>query len=329
LCGERPKGSTTTQRHRNARRGAEESNVKRSRRSPSRECPATNRIGKNSRDAEAAVARATTRDRVAVSEDGAVSQRSQHLLPSREGSSRVSRNFEELAFHQTSLGDLSLRRRRLLSLGGIEVYEVKLGEAFLMSSLFHVVEDALADLGLSELAGERCDVVVGGLGLGYTARAALQHTEVASLLVVDALQPVIDWHQTGLVPLGRDLTDNQRCRMICADFFGLAQSSAGFDPARPGRRFHAVLLDIDHSPRNLLDAQNATFYSPDGLRALAAHLLPAGVFALWSDDPPDEEFMRALSTTFNNVRAHIVSFPNPLLEEESASTVYVAGCPAS
>lgn len=241
----------------------------------------------------------------------------------------MSRNFEELAFHETPLGDLYLRRRRLLSLGGIEVHEVKLGDAFLMSSLFHEVEDALAHLALAELAGEGWDVVVGGLGLGYTARAALEHREVASLLVVDALQPVIDWHQSGLVPLGADLTADRRCRMICSDFFALAQSSDGFDPARPRRRFHAVLLDIDHSPRNLLSKQNAAFYAPEGLRALAAHLLPGGVFALWSDDPPDEEFMRALSTSFDNVRPHIVSFPNPLLEEESASTVYVAVSPVA
>ncbi len=92
----------------------------------------------------------------------------------------MSRDFEELAYHQTPLGDLMLRRRRMRSLGGIDVYEVKLGDAFLMSSLFHEVEEALAQIGLAELHGKRCDVVVGGLGLGYTARAALAHPEVAS-----------------------------------------------------------------------------------------------------------------------------------------------------
>ena len=92
----------------------------------------------------------------------------------------------------------------------------------------------------------------------------------------------------------------------------------------PGRRFHAVLLDIDHSPRNLLHPQNASFYQTAGLRAHAAHLYPGGVFALWSDDPPDEEFLGMLDTAFATSRAHVVTFPNPLLESESASTVYVA-----
>lgn len=236
----------------------------------------------------------------------------------------MSRDFEELDYRETPLGELSLRRRRMLSLGGIDVYEVKLGDAFLMSSLFHEVEEKLAHLGLGELKSERWDVVVGGLGLGYTAAAALEHSEVASLLIVEALQPVIEWHQRGLVPLGNKLTGDRRCRMVHADFFERAQSANGFDPEQPGRKFHAVLLDIDHSPRNLLHPRNAAFYQAEGLRALAAHLHPGGVFALWSDDPPEDEFLELLGSAFANTRAHIVTFPNPLTEAESASTVYVA-----
>jgi spermidine synthase len=236
----------------------------------------------------------------------------------------MSKDFEELDYRETELGELVLRRRRMLSLGGIDVFEVKLGEAFLMSSLFHEVEEKLAHLGLGELEGDRWDVVVGGLGLGYTAGAALEHREVASLLIVDALEPVIEWHRQGLVPLGERLTQDPRTRMVQADFFECAQSPEGFDPERPGRRFHAVLLDIDHSPRELLHPRNASFYRADGLRALAAHLHPGGVFALWSDDPPEEEFLELLGSAFATARAHVVTFPNPLTEADSASTVYVA-----
>ena len=236
----------------------------------------------------------------------------------------MSRNFEELDYQETPLGELILRRRRMLSLGGIEIYEIKLGEAFLMSSLFHEVEMALAHLGLDELEGAGWDVVVGGLGLGYTAAAVLEHREVASLLIVDVLSPVIEWHQRSLVPLGEKLVGDPRCRMLATDFFACARSVEGFDPEKPGRVFHAILLDIDHSPRNLLHSDNAAFYEADGLRALSGHLRPGGVFALWSDDPPDEQFLDTLGVVFATTRAHIVSFSNPVLDTNSQSTVYVS-----
>ena len=235
----------------------------------------------------------------------------------------MSRNFEVLDSRATALGELTLRRRRILSLGK-EVFEVQLGEAFLMSSLFHEVEEALAQLGLAELKGEDWDVVVGGLGLGYTAAAALRHPQVRSLRVIEFLAPVIEWHRQAMVPLGATLTSDPRCRFVEADFFATALSEAGFDAEQPGRLFDAVLLDIDHSPENLLHSSNAAFYQPAGLQALARHVRAGGVFGLWSDDQPDESFLQAIGTAFEDVRAHEVTFANPLLEGDSASTVYLA-----
>ncbi len=168
-------------------------------------------------------------------------------------------------------------------------------------------------------------MVVGGLGLGYTAVAALEHEALRSLIVVETLEGVIEWHKRGLVPLGETLTRDERCRFVNGDFFALAADpAAGFDPANRGRKFHAVLLDIDHSPKNLLHAQNAAFYSREGLEKLAEQLHPGGVFALWSDDAPDEEFLTDLGAVFATAAAEVVRFPNPLLEKMSESTVYVA-----
>jgi len=237
----------------------------------------------------------------------------------------MSADFTELDYQKTPLGELTLRRRCIRALDGLEVFEVKLGDAFLMSSLFHDVEIALADLGLAAASalGPELDVVVGGLGLGYTAVAALQHPAVRSLVVIDALEAVIGWHRRGLVPLGPQLTADPRCRLALGDFFALA-GEAGLDPERPGRLFHAVLLDIDHSPKNLLHPRHRAFYEPEGLRGLAAQLHPGGVFALWSDDPPDEDFMAALKSVFAEAQADVVRFANPLVGGDSASTVYVA-----
>jgi len=235
----------------------------------------------------------------------------------------MSIDFEELDYQETELGGLSLRRRGILSLGGIEVYEIQLGDAFLMSSLFTKVEVALADLGLAELEAAALDVIVGGLGLGYTACAALQNPALKSLVVIETLPAVIEWHRRNLVPLGAQLTADPRCRFVQGDFFALANSNA-LDPDNPGKKVHAILLDIDHSPRNLLHSRHESFYGIEGLRQVARHLHPGGVFAMWSDDPPDEEFLTALDGAFTECRAHMVTFRNPLTDCDFASTVYVA-----
>ncbi|AGZ43565.1 spermidine synthase [Actinoplanes friuliensis] len=236
----------------------------------------------------------------------------------------MSARFEELAWRETPIGEISLRRRLDPRLQ-VDVYEVKINDEFLMSSLFTVAEIELARLGLAALPAEaRPDVVVGGLGLGYTARAALEDPRVASLLVVDAVGEVISWHERGLLPEAAALTTDPRSRLVEGDFFAMAAGDQGFDPDQPGRCFDAILLDVDHSPRHVLAPANAELYTVAGLRRLTAHLRPGGVFALWSDDPPDAEFEAVLAEVFEKSAAHVVTFPNPLTGGESANTVYVA-----
>lgn len=234
----------------------------------------------------------------------------------------MSATFEELDYCPTPLGALSLRRRRELKLG-VDVFEIKLGEESLMSSLFTESEIALARLGLAGLRGEGLDVVVGGLGLGYTAKAVLEHPAVSSLIVVDALAPVIEWHEKGVLPLGRGLTGDPRCRFVLGDFFAFAGSETGFDPDAPGRRFDAILVDIDHSPAFLLNPQSQSFYQPAGLRRLAAQLRPGGVFGLWSNDLPDEAFVGRLACVFAQARAEPVTFHNPLQDRPFTQTIYL------
>jgi spermidine synthase len=235
--------------------------------------------------------------------------------------------FEELDFRPTPIGVLSLRRRRQPS-SGIDVYEIKLGDEFLMSSLFTVAEIELARLGLAALARTEpaktdLDVVVGGLGLGYTAQAVLEHSSVRSLVVVDALAEVIEWHEQGLLPLGKQLTGDPRCRLVNGDFFAMSHSADGFDSLAPRRRFDAVLVDIDHSPRNLLHPRHAALYEPAGLARLAEHLHPGGVFALWSNDPPDDAFNSALAGAFAMSAAHVVTFDDAQGHPGASNTVYI------
>ncbi|WP_249692356.1 spermidine synthase [Stappia sp. WLB 29] len=231
--------------------------------------------------------------------------------------------FEELDYRPTAIGAVSLRRRRDMRLGG-DVYEIKLGDEFLMSSFFTVSEIALARLGLDAVSGARPDVVVGGLGLGYTARTVLERQETGSLVVVEMLEPVIDWHRNGLLPLGAGIVADPRCRLVQGDFFAMAAGEKGFDPQVPGRRFDAILLDIDHSPEALLDARSTSFYRPAGLEAMARWLKPGGIFGLWSNEAPDAAFTARLASVFAEAWAEPVTFANPLQDEPFTQTVYLA-----
>jgi spermidine synthase len=151
----------------------------------------------------------------------------------------------------------------------------------------------------------------------------LESPAVRSLLVVEAIGEVIEWHEQGLIPAGAALTTDERCRLVHGDFFALAAGD-GLDPAAPRRTFDAVVVDIDHSPAQVLHPSHAPFYEPAGLRRLAGHLRPGGLFSLWSNDPPDPAFAAALAEVFAEARAEVVRFPNPLQDREATNTVYLA-----
>ena len=232
--------------------------------------------------------------------------------------------FEEIDSRSSSLGEISLRRRRIPAFGDRDIYEVKLGEEFLMSSMFVDAEEALSTLGLAAVQGEDLSVVVGGLGLGYTAVKALEDTRIAELLVVDALDTVIGWHQDELVPLGKILNADARNRYVLGSFFDLATApKTGFDVSCAGKKFDAILLDIDHSPSEFLNAANASFYTTENLSLMAEQLKPEGVFAMWSQNLPEADFEALLQTVFAKVSSHIVSFYNPFQNCESTNSVYV------
>lgn len=238
----------------------------------------------------------------------------------------MSARFEELGWQQTPMGVISLRRRFDLSVRA-DVYEVKLDDEHVMSSLFTVAEKELARLGLARATGTALDVLVGGLGLGYTAQEALRCDRVRALTVVEFSDAVIEWHRRTLLPETAGLAADDRVTLVCADFFAGATDGVGFDPCNPGRTYDAILLDIDHSPRHVLHDPHADFYTRDGLRAASERLVPGGVFALWSDDPPDEDFTATLASVFTDVQAQSVWFNNPLTRGRSAATIYLASRP--
>ncbi|MCG8451686.1 MAG: spermidine synthase [Spirochaetales bacterium] len=239
----------------------------------------------------------------------------------------MSRNFEEIDFQDTDIGEVILQRRRFQELGDLDVFEVKLNEEYLMSSIFTVGEVALSEMGLDalDMKDGSAKVVVGGLGLGYTAEAALAHPVTGDLLVVEFLSPVIDWHQRHLVPIKGSVADHPHCRLSQGDFFGRALNpDVGLDPENPGTRYDAILLDVDHSPSRHLRGFRGGFYQIEGLKKLAQNLRPGGIFALWSDDLADPEFMQDLEAVFDEVWNEPVFFPNPMDGGEESNSVYIA-----
>lgn len=202
--------------------------------------------------------------------------------------------YEELAYASTPLGEISLRRRydRLTQRW---VHEVRLGDEYLMSSQFNASEIALARLGMAEAPDQELRVLVAGLGLGFTAHEALGDPRTIQLSAIELVGAVIDWHRRELVP----------------DTMGL----------------DVLLVDIDHSPDNLLSPGHRDFYEASGLQAAANALSRYGVLALWSDDAPDDRMLDHLLTAFVRARAEIVAFDNPITGGTSSCTVYVASLP--
>jgi spermidine synthase len=234
--------------------------------------------------------------------------------------------YEELANEQTSIGNLVLRRRRVRQ-DGDDIWEIMLDDGYLMSSQFIDGEVALATMGLAMVEGRDLRVVVGGLGLGYTAKAALDDPRITSLSVIELIPEVIGWHREHLLPLGSPLTSDPRCRLHQGDFFALAQQRHGHGLTTDDSQLDAILVDIDHSTRHLIDDANADYYVAEALRNTVAQLRHGGVFALWSSGAEEPEFVDAMRLCLDDVRAERVEFFNPYGEEPAFNIIYLGRRP--
>jgi len=157
----------------------------------------------------------------------------------------------------------------------------------LMNSRLHGSEDALAELTCKPLAKrKRPRVLIGGLGMGYTLGAALEHLGPQAHVVVAELVPaVIKWNRTYLADLaGRPLEDS-RVTVRQGDVGAVIQEKKGV--------YDAILLDVDNGPEGLTHEGNDRLYTSDGLAAAKEALRPAGVLAVWSAQP-DKAFTKRL-----------------------------------
>ena len=227
-------------------------------------------------------------------------------------------SLEILESVETPIGLLCLRRRELLSRPGTIVTEVTLNHEFLMSSYNTASEDALASLGIEWHGGEDLSVLVGGLGLGYTAQAALEYSRVERVDVIEFLPEVISWIPRGLVPLAEKLSQEPRFSVSQDDFFKYLAAPAP-------RSYGIILIDIDHSPDENLDPENLGFYTVESLRQVRSHLDQGGVLAVWSSAANDD-FVTSLREVFSEVRVEAVKWHNELIDEDQCDFVFLARC---
>lgn len=170
----------------------------------------------------------------------------------------------------------------------------------LMSTRQHHSEERLAELacgGLDTVVGAR--VLIGGLGMGFTLRAALRALRAdARVTVAELLPAVIAWNSDPDVGLGADAIADPRVEVVAADVADVL--------GRGG--WHAIVLDVDNGPDGLTTAANDRLYAPAGLAAARAALVPGGRLAVWSaaDDPAFERRLRraGFAVTTEQARLH-------------------------
>jgi spermidine synthase len=224
-------------------------------------------------------------------------------------------NLEVLAYEETPIGVICLRRRELLSVPGTIVTEITLDHEMLMSSYITASERALSSLALERHDGTDLSVLIGGLGLGYTAHEVLKSSAVATVDVIEFLPQVVEWMRDGLVPLSDELNGDSRFHVVNADVYALLA-------APPERHYDLILIDVDHSPDERLGEENEGFYAEAGLREAKKHLAPGGLLGVWSyaESSPFAEAMRAV---FGRVDVEQVSFENSLIEETETNWLFL------
>ena len=233
-------------------------------------------------------------------------------------------DIEFLAHQDTEIGTLILRQRTYPARPGTVVTEITLDHAFLMSSHITFSERALSRVALEMHAGEGLRILIGGLGLGYTAWEALQSPRVARAEVIEFSPGVIAWMEGGLVPLSGRLAAEPRLEIVEGDVFRRLVLPP--DPTQTS--FDLILIDVDHSPDDRLGgARNAGFYTADGLRAAQRHLAPGGVLGVWSY-AESSPFAEALHQVFREVRIEPVTFVNDLIDEETTDWLFFARDPS-
>jgi len=202
------------------------------------------------------------------------------------------RAWETLDAIETAEGCMELRRR------GEKDFIITVAGRVLMSSMAHLTEVAVAEIACGEVAGrESPRVLIGGLGMGFTLRAALDALpRTGRVVVAEINEAVVRWCRGPLAPLTGRAAMDFRSKIVVED---VAEVIAG--AARDAeKRFDAIILDLYEGPRRATQGREDPFYGPEALKRTRQALTPKGVLAVWSEDP-DAAFEKRLRTGGFNV----------------------------
>jgi spermidine synthase len=163
----------------------------------------------------------------------------------------------------------------------------------LMNSRVHGSEEALATIGCSRLKSvDSAQVLVGGMGMGFTLAAALQSVSATAQVTVAELIPeVIEWNHGPLGDCANRPLDDARSRVYIGDVAELLEGGES--------KFDAILLDVDNGPEGLTQTENQWLYSEAGLKAIFQTLRPQGSLAVWSAGPDPLFLIRLKKARFN------------------------------
>ncbi len=182
-------------------------------------------------------------------------------------------------------------------------FSIKINGLELMNSRQHASEQELARLGCAHLAGKKTScVLIGGLGLGYTLRQALDLLGPdANVVVSELLEAVVHWNRKYLGELNGQPLEDQRVELVTGDIFRLLAQSSG--------RFDAILLDVDNGPNAMTDAGNQRLYSPAGIQACQRALRKSSSLAVWSSVPSQDFEQLLLNFGFQVRRYQVQAYP--------------------
>ncbi|MFC1467423.1 spermidine synthase [Verrucomicrobiota bacterium] len=168
-----------------------------------------------------------------------------------------------------------------------EEFSIKVGHDELMNSRIHGSEDALAELSCGRMADRKNPrVLIGGLGLGFTLRAALdQLGRDAEVIVAELVPAVVKWNRTHLAHLAGNPLNDRRVNVRESDVGLVIKEQQG--------AFDVIMLDVDNGPDGLTHEGNDRLYTMGGLEAAKAALREGGILAVWSAGP-DKKFLKRL-----------------------------------